>query len=208
MSRWDYDVHRFFVYYETIKREINRRGTGTIKLFFGYWLIWLLSFWGWLSSPLIIRQTVEIQYQMIWLSSHLTYHLIISDSAMWKRLQNVYSQIKQSRLKPLSHHRWRLLCHDKSEIWYVIGMLFSPVTIWQRTLYRVVFTLPSSTWLWKSSPIPTICSGIHCIEPSFCRAKYIRLHVFTACPENTSRICSFFVCVFFNPFFFGTLFRH
>ncbi len=22
--------------------------------------------------------------------------------------------------------------------------------------------------MWKSSPIPTICSGIHCIEPSFC----------------------------------------
>jgi hypothetical protein len=26
---------------------------------------------------------------------------------------------------------------------------------------------PFWTWLWKSSPIPTICSGIHCIEPSF-----------------------------------------
>ncbi len=82
---------------------------------------------------------------MIWLSSHLTYHLKISDSDMWKRLQNVYSQIKQNRLKPLSqsiwqppplypvsyqppthrsylcflyvsHHRWRLLCHHKSTI--------------------------------------------------------------------------------------------
>ena len=38
-------------------------------------------------------------------------------------------------------------------------------------LYRVVFTLSSSTCLWKSSPIPTICSGIHCIEPSFCCAN-------------------------------------
>jgi hypothetical protein len=36
-------------------------------------------------------------YQVIW-----NYHLIISDSAMWKRLQNVYSQFKQTRLKPLS----------------------------------------------------------------------------------------------------------
>ena len=44
---------------------------------------------------------------MIWLSSHLTYHLIISDSAMWKRLQNVYSQIKQNRLKPLSQPIWQ-----------------------------------------------------------------------------------------------------
>jgi hypothetical protein len=63
-----------------------------------------------------------MQYQMIWLSSHLTYHVIIS-SSMW----NVYSQIKQSKLKPLSHtsqpcflyvshHQWRLLCHHKSAI--------------------------------------------------------------------------------------------
>jgi hypothetical protein len=41
----------------------------------------------------------------------------------------------------------------------------------QRTLYRVVFTLTSSTWLWKSPPIPTICSGIHWIEPSFSYAN-------------------------------------
>ena len=33
--------------------------------------------------------------------------------------------------------------------------------------YNVVFTFPSSTWLWKSSPIPIIFSGIHCIEASF-----------------------------------------
>jgi hypothetical protein len=44
---------------------------------------------------------------MIWLSSHLTYHLIINDSGMWKRLQNVYSQIKQRRLKPLSQSIWQ-----------------------------------------------------------------------------------------------------
>ena len=39
--------------------------------------------------------------------------LIISDSAMWKRLQNVYSQIKQTRLKPLSQSISR--CHWDSE---------------------------------------------------------------------------------------------
>jgi hypothetical protein len=44
----------------------------TAKLFFWYWLIWLFSFWASLTSPLIIRQRAEIQYQMIWLSSHLT----------------------------------------------------------------------------------------------------------------------------------------
>jgi hypothetical protein len=27
---------------------------------------------------------------------------------------------------------------------------------------------PSPTWLWKSSPIATICFGIHCIDPSVC----------------------------------------
>jgi hypothetical protein len=41
-------------------------------------------------------------YQVIWL-----YHLIINDSAMWKHLQNVYSQIKQTRLKPLSQPIWQ-----------------------------------------------------------------------------------------------------
>ncbi len=52
---------------------------------------------------------------MIWLSSHLTYHLIISDSVMWKRLQNVYSHIKQTRLKPLTHPIWQLpLLHPVS----------------------------------------------------------------------------------------------
>ncbi len=37
------------------------------------------------------------------------YHLIISESDMWKRLQNVYSQIKQTRLKPLGGSRTRFL---------------------------------------------------------------------------------------------------
>ena len=41
-------------------------------------------------------------YQVIW-----HYHLIISDSAMWKRLQNVYSQMKHTRLKPLSQVIWQ-----------------------------------------------------------------------------------------------------
>ncbi len=44
---------------------------------------------------------------MIWLSSHLTYHLIISDSTIWKRLQNVCSQIKQRRPNPLSWPIWQ-----------------------------------------------------------------------------------------------------
>jgi hypothetical protein len=43
----------------------------------------------------------------MWLSSHLTFHLIISDNAMWKRLQNVWSQINQIRLKPLSQPIWQ-----------------------------------------------------------------------------------------------------
>ncbi len=48
----------------------------------------------------------------------------------------------------------------------MIGSHVSPVLSYpiQRTLYRVVVTLTSSTCLWKSSPIPTICSGIHCIQ--------------------------------------------
>jgi hypothetical protein len=48
----------------------------------------------------------------------------------------------------------------------VIGSHVSPVLSYplQRTLYTVVFTLTSSTWMWKSSPIPTISSGIHCID--------------------------------------------
>ena len=40
----------------------------------------------------------------------------------------------------------------------------------QRRLYIVFFVFPSSNWLWKFSPIPTICSGIHSIEPSVCCA--------------------------------------
>ncbi len=48
---------------------------------------------------------------------------------------------------------------------HVLPVLSYPI---QRTLYRVVFTLSSSTWLGKSSPIPTIWSEIHCIEPSYC----------------------------------------
>jgi hypothetical protein len=35
-------------------------------------------------------------------------------------------------------------------------------------LYRVVFTLPSPTWPWKSSLFATICLGIHCNDPSVC----------------------------------------
>ena len=70
---------------------------------------------------------------------------LIDDQVIWLfRLQNVYSQIKEDRLKPLSegiwqpppphpssyqvpttgvscichHHLWRLLCRHKSVIWY------------------------------------------------------------------------------------------
>jgi hypothetical protein len=38
---------------------------------------------------------------------HWHYHLIISDSTMWKRLQNVYSQMKHTRLKSLSQVIWQ-----------------------------------------------------------------------------------------------------
>ncbi len=44
---------------------------------------------------------------MIWLSGHLTYHLIISDNTTWKRLQKFYSQIKQNSLKTLGQPIWQ-----------------------------------------------------------------------------------------------------
>ncbi len=50
----------------------------------------------------IYRTSILRDYQVIW-----HYHLIISNSAMWKRLQNVYSQIKQSTLNPLSQSIWQ-----------------------------------------------------------------------------------------------------
>jgi hypothetical protein len=75
-----------------------------IKLLGGYWLIWLLSFWSWLSSCVIIRQRDEIlyqwfDYQVIW-----HYHLIINDSDMWnvynkKRLSPFFILLKINRLK-------------------------------------------------------------------------------------------------------------
>ncbi len=78
----------------------------TIKLFWGNaW--WLLSFWAWLSSPLMIRQRAEIQYQWFDYQVVWHYHLRISDSGIWKRLQNVYSQIKKNRLNPLSQPIWQ-----------------------------------------------------------------------------------------------------
>ncbi len=36
------------------------------KFFFGYWLIWLLGSWSWLSKHLIIRQRVGLDYQALW----------------------------------------------------------------------------------------------------------------------------------------------
>lgn len=48
----------------------------------------------------------------------------------------------------------------------------------QRTLYSVVFAFPSSTWLWKSSPIPTICEGEN-DRPSVWRSP--------SCEVNTGR---------------------
>ncbi len=50
--------------------------------------------WNPVSNDLIIK-SFDISY------------LLISDSAMWKRLHNVYSQIKQTRLKPLSQPIWQ-----------------------------------------------------------------------------------------------------
>ncbi len=55
------------------------------------------------SSDRELKSSIKwFDYQFIW-----HYHLIISDSAMWKRLQNVYSQMKQTRLKPLSQPIWQ-----------------------------------------------------------------------------------------------------
>jgi hypothetical protein len=63
-------------------------------------------------------------YQVIW-----HYHLIISDSAMWKRLQNVYSQ---TRLKPLSQPKWQQpLLHG-----------FSTVTDHSSNWFRRKFCVP------------------------------------------------------------------
>ena len=58
----------------------------TIKLFLGYWLTWLLSIWAWLSSPLIIRQRTEIQYQLFDYQVIWHYHSTISDSDVQCRL--------------------------------------------------------------------------------------------------------------------------
>jgi hypothetical protein len=61
---------------------------------------------------------------------------------------------------------------------HVVSTEHNPVDVWwdptshpflypcQRTLYNVVLTFSSPTWWWKSSQIPTICLGIHSIDPS------------------------------------------
>ena len=73
------------------------------------------SFWGVLID--LIIELLGLNYQALWYSEiqyqwfdyHVIWHthLIISDSAIWKRLHNVYSQIKQTRLKPLSKPIWQ-----------------------------------------------------------------------------------------------------
>ena len=74
-----------------------------IKLFFQRWFIWLLGSWSWLSNPLIIRQRTGFDYQKFWSSSFLRYLIDNQVIMIWLfRLQNVYSQIKETRLKPLS----------------------------------------------------------------------------------------------------------
>ena len=81
----------------------------------------------WYSDRELKSSIKWIDYQVIW-----HYHLIISDSAMWKRLQNVYSQknvktfttrlltnqTNQTKATESHHHRWILICHHKSAIWY------------------------------------------------------------------------------------------
>ncbi len=62
-----------------------------IKLLGGiYWFDYWVWSWSWLSFPLIIRQTTEMIGSMIWFNDQVIWHnhLIISDSSMWKRLQN------------------------------------------------------------------------------------------------------------------------
>ena len=49
----------------------------TYQVFFGYWLTWLLSFWTWVSSDLIIRQTYFETWS--WLSNPLIINLFDSE---------------------------------------------------------------------------------------------------------------------------------
>ncbi len=97
-------------------------------------------------------------------------------TTLYNSVQSSLARIRQKGWYWKSHHT---SINGKSVLMLaypcrcVISSHVSPVLSYplKRTLNRVVFTLPSSTWLWKSPPIPTICSGIHCIEPSFCCAN-------------------------------------
>ena len=85
---------------------LNYRTRFDINLFGGYWFIWLLRFWTWLSNPLMIRQISESQYQWFDYQVIWHYHLIICNSLITvktisKRL--LTDQTNQTQVTESSH---------------------------------------------------------------------------------------------------------
>ena len=60
--RSDSRACQFFWFFAFLRTDARH----DIKLFFGYWLIWLLGSWAWLSKHLIIRQRSGFDYQALW----------------------------------------------------------------------------------------------------------------------------------------------
>jgi hypothetical protein len=112
----------------------------TVKFFVG--IDWF-DYWVFGIDYQTLWQRVTIQYQ--WSDYHTwPHHLIISDSVMWKRLQNVYSQIKQSWLNPLSQFIWQPPLSEssvKTPLSSQVGnLLFIPVfNVLSRVLSMVLF---------------------------------------------------------------------
>ena len=71
-----------------------------------------------------------------------------------------------------------------------------------RTLYTVLFTLPSRTWQWKSSPIATICLGIHWNDPSVCFENTVQTGSKYDVSVSTVSVCSPWVRFLFDVFVF------
>ncbi len=109
--------------------SMKRRKENSVKVhyqvFFRTLMIWFLNFWSWLSRPLIIRQRPESS----------TNQTQVTESDHTTTTSSILYTLSPTNLLPTVdylpcfHHRWRLLCHHKSTIWYsFLPSMWCPVS--------------------------------------------------------------------------------
>ncbi len=153
----------------TRDRRCLSRTRNDIKLFFGYWLIWLCCIIGFLG--LIIKAFDNQTESWSSLSSPLIIKLfeMLDDNYDYFVYKTFTHKYHNHRLRPpcmCHHHRWRLLCHHKSatSYWLIPSMWFPGSCHESMVLFlRVSCCFPAEKKT-RSIPSPDVGQPWNCLH--------------------------------------------